>query len=161
MGYSVGKEDLKVIPLMKSLAAELLGTMLLVIFGCGTAMQVNGNGYETKVSLAFGLAVMAIACFTGHVSGGEFSLVILKLNVKISVHCSGHLNPAVSVGLLAGGKLSVIKCCLYIVAQCLGAIAGQSVLTVLSPQHDTRSRDTVRSHREGYERRSRSQWNSD
>ena len=73
MGYSVGKEDLKVIPLMKSLAAELLGTMLLVIFGCGTAMQVNGNGYETKVSLAFGLAVMAIACFTGHVSGGQFS----------------------------------------------------------------------------------------
>ena len=81
MGYSVGKEDLKVIPLLKSLAAELLGTMLLVIFGCGTAMQLGQNdlekdfGYTTKVSLAFGLAVMAIACFTGHVSGGEFSLV--------------------------------------------------------------------------------------
>ena len=78
MGYSVGKEDLKVIPLLKSLAAELLGTMLLVIFGCGTAMQSGGvadYGYTTKVSLAFGLAVMAIACFTGHVSGGEFSLV--------------------------------------------------------------------------------------
>jgi len=109
MGYSVGKEDLKVIPLLKSLAAELLGTMLLVIFGCGTAMQDNGDGYSTKVSLAFGLAVMAIACFTGHVSGG-------------------NLNPAVSVGLLAGGQLSVIKCCLYIVAQCLGAIAGAGIL---------------------------------
>jgi len=120
MGYSVGKEDLKVIPLLKSLAAELLGTMLLVIFGCGTAMQLGKNdlgqndletdfGYTTKVSLAFGLAVMAIACFTGHVSGG-------------------NLNPAVSVGLLAGGELSLIKCCLYILAQCLGAIAGAGIL---------------------------------
>merc|ERR1719208_717948 len=85
--------------------------MLLVIFGCGTAMQLGENdfGYTTKVSLAFGLAVMAIACFTGHVSGG-------------------NLNPAVSVGLLAGGELSLIKCCLYILAQCLGAIAGAGIL---------------------------------
>jgi len=109
MGYSVGKKDLKVIPLTKSLVAEFLGTMLLVIFGCGTAMQVNGDGYGTKVSLAFGLAVMAIACFTGHISGG-------------------NLNPAVSVGLLAGGQLSVIKCCLYIVVQCIGAIIGAGIL---------------------------------
>ena len=50
MGYSVGKEDLKVIPLLKSLLAEFLGTMLLVIFGCGTAMQEAGSsGYATKV----------------------------------------------------------------------------------------------------------------
>ena len=50
MGYSVGKEDLIVKPLMKSLLAEFLGTMLLVIFGCGTAMQHGGQpGYETKV----------------------------------------------------------------------------------------------------------------
>ena len=92
LGYSVGKEDLKLIPLLKSLAAELLGTMLLVIFGCGTAMQVNGDGYSIKIAI----------------------------NIL-----PGNLNPAVSVGLLAGGQLSVIKCCLYIVAQCLGAIAGQ------------------------------------
>ena len=50
MGYSVGKEDLIVKPLMKSLLAEFLGTMLLVIFGCGTAMQEAGSsGYATKV----------------------------------------------------------------------------------------------------------------
>jgi len=110
MGYSVGTKDLKVIPLMKSLVAEFLGTMLLVIFGCGTAMQHAGSdGYVTKVSLAFGLAVMAIACFTGHISGG-------------------NLNPAVSIGLLAGGQLSVIKCCLYIVVQCIGAIVGAAIL---------------------------------
>ena len=48
--YSIGKEDLRVVPLMKSLLAEFLGTMLLVIFGCGTAMQEAGtSGYATKV----------------------------------------------------------------------------------------------------------------
>ena len=124
LGYSVGKEDLKLIPLLKSLAAELLGTMLLVIFGCGTAMQVNGDGYSTKVSLAFGLAVMAIACFTGHVSGGQFSPEVIRIEINIS---PGNLNPAVSVGLLAGGQLSVIKCCLYILAQCIGATIGALV----------------------------------
>ena len=59
-----------------------------------------------KISLAFGLAVMAIACFTGHVSGG-------------------NLNPAVSIGLLAGGQLSLIKCLLYIIVQNLGAVIGK------------------------------------
>ena len=50
MGYSVGTKDLKVIPLLKSLVAEFMGTMLLVIFGCGTAMQEAGSdGYVTKV----------------------------------------------------------------------------------------------------------------
>merc|ERR1711874_932249 len=120
-GYSVGTKDLKVVPLMKSLLAEFLGTMLLVIFGCGTAMQEAGSsGYATKVSLAFGLAVMAIACFTGHISGG-------------------NLNPAVSVGLLAGGQLSVIKCGLYIVVQCIGAIVGAAILygTTKEAKHET------------------------
>ena len=89
MGYSLGKEDLKVVPLMKSMVAELVGTMFLVIIGCGAAMQWKTDFDTTQVSLAFGLAVMAIASFTGHVSGG-------------------NLNPAVSVGLLAGGKLSLL-----------------------------------------------------
>ena len=52
MGYSVGTKDLKVIPLLKCLVAEFLGTMLLVIFGCGTAMQEAGSdGYVTKVGI--------------------------------------------------------------------------------------------------------------
>jgi glycerol uptake facilitator-like aquaporin len=96
MGNSPEKEDLKVVPLMKCVVAELLGTMFLVIIGCGAAMQwkmetENGNvKFDTtqvsgdwwlycptcpavcfQVSLAFGLAVMAIASFTGHVSGGN------------------------------------------------------------------------------------------
>ena len=70
MGYSLGLEDLKVIPLLKALLAELVGTMFLVIIGCGTAMW-GDEDYITKTSLAFGLAVMSIISFTGHVSGGE------------------------------------------------------------------------------------------
>jgi len=120
MGYSLGKKDLKPVPLIKSLVAEFLGTMFLVIIGCGTASMLN-NGkapaesgdYTTKVSLAFGLGVMSIACFTGHVSGG-------------------NLNPAVSVGLLAGGELSLIKCLLYIVVQSLGSIVGATILFYVS-----------------------------
>eukprot|EP00092_Neocalanus_flemingeri_P049794 GFUD01057349.1.p1 GENE.GFUD01057349.1~~GFUD01057349.1.p1 ORF type:complete len:264 (+),score=76.83 GFUD01057349.1:106-897(+) len=114
MGYSLGKEDLKVVPLLKSVVAELVGTMFLVIIGCGAAMQWKTNFDTTQVSLAFGLAVMAIASFTGHISGG-------------------NLNPAVSVGLLAGGKLSLIKCILYIIAQCIGAVLGAGILYLVSP----------------------------
>ena len=50
MGYSIGKEDLKVKPLLKCLVAEFLGTMLLVIFGCGAAM-LQTDGYVTKVGI--------------------------------------------------------------------------------------------------------------
>jgi len=115
MGYSLGKDDLKVVPLLKSLGAELVGTMFLVIIGCGAAMQWKTGFDTTQVSLAFGLAVMAIASFTGHISGG-------------------NLNPAVSVGLLAGGQLSLLKCVLYIIAQCIGAVIGAAILLGVTPE---------------------------
>jgi len=115
MGYSLGKDDLKVVPLLKSLGAELVGTMFLVIIGCGAAMQWKTEFDTTQVSLAFGLAVMAIASFTGHISGG-------------------NLNPAVSVGLLAGGQLSLLKCVLYIIAQCIGAVIGAAILLGVTPE---------------------------
>ena len=47
MGYSLGKEDLKVVPLLKSIVAELLGTMFLVIIGCGAAMQWKMALFDT------------------------------------------------------------------------------------------------------------------
>merc|ERR1711892_1627693 len=114
MGYSLGKEDLKVVPLLKSVVAELVGTMLLVIIGCGAAMQWKTGFDTTQVSLAFGLAVMAIASFTGHVSGG-------------------NLNPAVSVGLLVGGNLSLLKCVVYVISQCIGAVIGAGILHLVTP----------------------------
>ena len=51
MGYSLGKDDLKVVPLLKSLGAELVGTMFLVIIGCGAAMQWKTGFDTTQVSL--------------------------------------------------------------------------------------------------------------
>merc|ERR1711936_1192471 len=115
MGYSLGKEDLKVVPLLKSIVAELLGTMLLVVIGCGAAIQWKTSFDTTQVSLAFGLAVMAIASFTGHISGG-------------------NLNPAVSMGLLVGGKLSLLKFVVYVIAQCIGAAAGAAILYGVTPE---------------------------
>ena len=49
MGYSLGKEDLKVVPLLKSILAELLGTMLLVVIGCGAAIQWKTSFDTTQV----------------------------------------------------------------------------------------------------------------
>ena len=114
MGYSLGKEDLKLIPLMTSSLSEMVGTMFLVIIGCGTAMQTTDT---STISLAFGLAVVATVSCTARVSGG-------------------HLNPAVSVGLLAGGKLSLLKCFLYLTSQCAGSVLGAAVLYLVTPPGD-------------------------
>jgi aquaporin Z len=99
---------------MKKYGAEFIGTFWLVLGGCGSAVLAAafpsvGIGLA-GVSLAFGLTVLTMAYAIGHVSG-----------------C--HLNPAVSVGLLVGGRFSVKDLLPYIVAQVLGAIAaGRSVI---------------------------------
>merc|ERR1711942_351824 len=96
--------------------AELVGTMLLVVIGCGAAIQWKMEQFDTtQVSLAFGLAVMAIASFTGHISGG-------------------NLNPAVSLGLLVGGKLSLLKFVVYVISQCIGAVIGAAILFGVTPK---------------------------
>lgn len=98
---------------MQKLAAEAIGTFWLTFAGCGSAViaaafpQV-GIGL-TGVSLAFGLAVVTMAYAIGHISG-----------------C--HLNPAVTVGLAAGGRFPVSQIGSYIVAQLVGAIIGAAVL---------------------------------
>ncbi|MFN0243156.1 MAG: aquaporin Z [Planctomycetota bacterium] len=89
--------------------AEFLGTLWLVLGGCGSAVLAAafpdvGIGLH-GVSLAFGLTVLTMAYAIGHVSG-----------------C--HLNPAVSVGLVAGGRFKASELLPYIVAQVAGAIAG-------------------------------------
>merc|ERR1712142_33454 len=99
----------------KSMAAELVGTMFLVVIGCGAAIQWKTGFDTTQVSLAFGLAVMAIASFTGHISGG-------------------NLNPAVSMGLLVGGNLSLLKFMMYVIAQCIGAVIGAAILYGVTPE---------------------------
>lgn len=99
------------------IGAEFFGTFWLVLGGCGSAVLAAafpevGIGL-LGVSLAFGLTVLTMAFAIGHISG-----------------C--HLNPAVSIGLWAGGRFPAKDLAPYIVAQVLGAIAGAGVLFVIA-----------------------------
>ena len=98
---------------IKKMIAEFIGTCVLVVFGCGTAMTVgcdstSGCGY-ILTALAFGLVIVAMAYSVGNVSG-----------------C--HINPAVSIGMLVAGKMTVCDFFCYIISQFLGAIAGAGIL---------------------------------
>ncbi len=107
-------------PMTKRLAAEFIGTLWLVLGGCGAAVLAAafpalGIGF-VGVSLAFGLTVLTMAFAIGHVSG-----------------C--HLNPAVSVGLCVGGRFPARELPAYIVVQVLGAVAGAGILYVIASGH--------------------------
>ena len=101
----------------QKLAAEFLGTFWLVLGGCGSAVLAAafpavGIGL-LGVSLAFGFTVVTGAYALGPVSGG-------------------HFNPAVSVGLWAGGRFPAAQLVPYVIAQVLGAIAGAAVLYLIA-----------------------------
>ncbi|MBA5685632.1 aquaporin Z [Rugamonas apoptosis] len=102
---------------MKQYGAEFFGTFWLVLGGCGSAVLAAafpGVGIGLLgVSLAFGLTVLTMAYAIGHISG-----------------C--HLNPAVSIGLWAGGRFPAAKLLPYIVAQVLGAIVAGGVLYLIA-----------------------------
>src|SRR3954471_2123608 len=105
--------------------AEFVGTFWLLFGGCGSAVlaavfgaKLEGTPFNIGigllgVSLAFGLTVLTMAYALGHISGG-------------------HLNPAVSIGLWAGGRFPAAKLLPYIVAQVLGAIVAGAVLYVIA-----------------------------
>jgi aquaporin Z len=102
---------------MKKYVAESVGTFWLVLGGCGSAVLAAafpelGIGF-LGVALAFGLTVLTMAYAIGHISG-----------------C--HLNPAVSVGLWAGGRFPANQLLPYIIAQVLGAIVAGGVLYVIA-----------------------------
>ncbi|OXA61533.1 aquaporin AQPAn.G [Folsomia candida] len=110
-------------PLFKALVAEFLGLVLLVFFGCGTANAcarglIDGRplppDFITCVSLAFGLTIAGTAQAIGHISGG-------------------HINPAVTLGILVSGKLSLLRGVLYMIAQFLGGIVGAALLKAVVP----------------------------
>jgi aquaporin Z len=101
---------------MKKLVAEFIGTLWLVLGGCGSAVFAAafpdlGIGFM-GVALAFGLTVVTMAYAIGHVSG-----------------C--HLNPAVSFGLWIGGRFSIKDLLPYVVAQVLGGIAGAGLIYLI------------------------------
>ena len=101
---------------MKQYYAEFFGTFWLVLGGCGSAVLAAAFPHVgiglLGVAFAFGLTVLTMAYAIGHVSG-----------------C--HLNPAVSIGLWAGGRFPANKLLPYIIAQCLGAIVAGGVLYLI------------------------------
>ncbi|MFZ1325339.1 MAG: aquaporin Z [Candidatus Contendobacter sp.] len=112
-------------PLTNRLAAEFIGTLWLVLGGCGSAVlaavfvaSVGTDSFNigialVGVSLAFGLTVLTMAYAIGHISG-----------------C--HLNPAVSVGLWAGGRFPASDLLPYIVAQVLGGLVGAAIIYMIA-----------------------------
>ena len=101
---------------MKKYVAECIGTAVLVILGCGTAMLVgcdaaNGSGY-LLTAMAFGLTIVAMAYSIGNISG-----------------C--HINPAVSLGFLMTGQMQVSEFVSYVISQCIGAFAGAGILALI------------------------------
>jgi aquaporin Z len=96
----------------KRLVAEFLGTFWLVLGGCGTAVLAGSGVGTLGISLAFGLTVLTMAFAIGHISG-----------------C--HLNPAVTLGLWAGGRFKSKDIVPYIAAQVLGGIAAAAILYLI------------------------------
>ncbi|PHM30140.1 aquaporin Z [Xenorhabdus innexi] len=103
--------------MFKKLSAEFLGTFWLVFGGCGSAIlaaafPLLGIGF-VGVSLAFGLTVVTMAYAVGHISGG-------------------HFNPAVTLGLFVGGRISFKDVIPYILVQVIGGIAAAAVLYLIA-----------------------------
>lgn len=101
---------------IKKYLAELIGTAVLVILGCGTAMftgcnAFSGTGY-LLTALAFGLTIVAMAYCIGNISG-----------------C--HINPAVSLGVLMTGGMTVVDFIGYVISQIIGGFAGVGVLVAI------------------------------
>ncbi len=98
---------------MKKYFAEFIGTAVLVLFGVGAAVLAGGQIGNMGVGLCFGVAIIAMAGVFGNVSGA-------------------HLNPAVSIGALVAGRLSVRDFCGYVIMQFLGATVGAIVVYLIA-----------------------------
>ncbi|MGL4669466.1 MAG: MIP family channel protein [Methanobacteriaceae archaeon] len=97
---------------MKKYVSELIGTMVLVLFGCGSAAIAGEVLGSLGIALAFGLSIVAMAYVIGNVSG-----------------C--HVNPAVSLGMLINKRMTGKDFVLYVIAQIIGAIIGIAILAFI------------------------------
>ncbi len=99
------------------ISAEFIGTLVLVLMGCGSAVIAGANGTTgvglLGISFAFGLSVVAMAYAIGHISG-----------------C--HINPAISIGMVLVGRMKAGEAAGYIAAQIAGAIAGAGILYLIA-----------------------------
>jgi aquaporin Z len=89
--------------------AELIGTMVLVLMGCGSAVIAGYNVGYLGISFAFGISVIAMAYTIGSISG-----------------C--HINPAITISMLVARKIGARDAALYVVFQCIGAVIGAGIL---------------------------------
>lgn len=102
----------------KVFTAEVIGTFILVFFGCGSAVFMGEHIGMLGISLAFGLSIVAAAYSIGHISGA-------------------HLNPAVSLGMLVAGKMEMPAFIQYVIAQVVGAvIAALAIMVIASGKAD-------------------------
>ena len=97
---------------MKRYISELIGTMVLVLFGCGSAAIAGSVLGNLGIAMAFGLSIVAMAYVIGDISG-----------------C--HINPALSIGMWIDGRMEAKDLIMYIVFQCIGAIIGTALLATL------------------------------
>jgi aquaporin Z len=100
--------------------AEMIGTMVLVLMGCGSAVIAGADGTTgvglLGISFAFGLSVVAMAYAIGHISGY-------------------HINPAISIAMVAAGRMKMSEAVVYILAQIIGAILGAGILYLIFTNH--------------------------
>ena len=97
---------------MKRYISELIGTLVLVLFGCGSAAIAGSALGAVGIALAFGLSIVAMAYVIGDISG-----------------C--HINPAVSIGMWIDGRLETKDLIIYITFQCIGAIIAIAILVAI------------------------------
>ena len=116
--------------MVKKFISEVVGTMLLVLFGCGTAVAANkyvGTVFgQNALGLAFNMVLIALA----------FGLILMAIAYTIGKVSGGHVNPAVSVAMLIDGRITLFECFYYILAQILGAFLGSALLGFLMGSFD-------------------------
>lgn len=116
VGIDEAREDAK--EFVKALSAEFIGTLFLVLVGCGSCIEGWDHSYKASVvqiSLAFGISVATMVQCVGHISGG-------------------HINPAVTCGMLMAGKCSLLRAFSYVVVQLIGATVGSALLKAVTPE---------------------------
>lgn len=103
--------------MVRKMTAEAFGTFILVFFGCGSAVLMGEHIGMLGIAIAFGLSIVAAAYSIGHVSGA-------------------HLNPAVSVGLVAAGRMPTSDLVPYVIAQIVGAVIAALFLLLIASGTD-------------------------
>ncbi|KAM9845013.1 aquaporin-1-like [Aulostomus maculatus] len=110
--------EMKTWAFARAILAEFIGMIIFIFIGLSAAIGDKNNSYpdqEIKVAFAFGLAIATLAQCLGPISGA-------------------HLNPAITLGVLANCRMSVIRALFYILAQVLGAVAGSAVVYGIKPE---------------------------